>query len=280
MAGRFSYQLMSLSANVYLQTVVKHILSQGDSLILASMSSLEDQGVYSLASNYGGLIARVFFQPIEESSRNLFSTLLSPTNNGEQSPDLTIVAKSHLVDILRAYEILSLIAFSLGPVMVPLVLHILGGSRWSSLEIDGLLSLYCYYIPFLAFNGITEAFVSSAANPSELRKQAVWMGAFSACFASSAYVFLKLGGLGAHGLVWANIVNMASRTLWSYLFTRSYFRRQKIRFALADIRLKFSTYLTGAVATSAVLANRGYVALDFYSFAKIFAGAIVFMLLM
>lgn len=249
-------------------------------MMLAAMSSLEDQGIYSLASNYGGLIARIFFQPIEESSRNLFSTLLTSDETSKQNMDYVSIAKAHLIDILQVYGILSLIIIPLGPLMVPLTLHILGGRQWSSPKVDSLLSLYCYYIPFLAFNGITEAFVSCTANPSELRRQTGWMGAFSVCFALAAYVFLKLGHLGAHGLVWANIVNMAIRILWSYFSIKSFFRRHGNDLSVVDVSLHFCSYIIGILATSMMLANQGQVATEFYSVMKTFAVGIAYTLLM
>lgn len=279
-ADRFSFRLMSLSATVFFQTVVKHILTQGDSLILAAMSSLEDQGIYSLASNYGGLIARVLFQPMEESSRNLFSTLLAYNEINNQNADCVDMARSHLVDVLQAYWILSIIVFPLGPVIVPLTLRFWGTDRWNSPKVEGLLSLYCYYVPFLAFNGIAEAFVSSAATPSELRSQAGWMGGFSACFALAAYIFLKLGGLGAQGLVLANIVNMAVRILWSYFFIKSYFGRHKNHLGLADVSLHLCSYLAGVITTSVLLSKRVYVATNLHSTIGIFIAGVAYILLM
>lgn len=225
-------------------------------MILASMASLEDQGIYSLASNYGGLIARILFQPIEESSRNLFSALLSPSETKMRDTHAINAAKSHLVDILRGYGILSAIILPVGPVLAPRVVHILGGRRWTSPGVDGLLSLYCYYVPLLAFNGITEAFVSSAASTTDLRRHAGWMGAFSACFVSAAYVFLKIGGLGAHGLVWASIVTMAVRLLWSYIFIRAYFRRHQSDLAPSDTTLRLATYATGMISALAIPAGQ------------------------
>jgi len=219
-------------------------------MMLAAMSSLEDQGIYSLASNYGGLIARIIFQPLEESSRNLFSTLLSPDNSGKRDKQHIHLAKDHLVDLLRAYQILAVLVFPLGPVMVPQVLQILGGRQWASPKVGDLLSLYCYYVPFLAFNGITEAFVSSAANPREIRKQTAWMGAFSACYALAAYLFLEIGSMGAYGLVLANIVNMIVRTLWSYNFIRSYLRRHGDGLVLGDLSIRPASYILGVIATA------------------------------
>ncbi|PTU20177.1 hypothetical protein P175DRAFT_0439402 [Aspergillus ochraceoroseus IBT 24754] len=248
-AGRFPWPLISLSSNVFFQSIVKHLLTQGDSMILAALASLEDQGIYSLASNYGGLLARILFQPIEESSRALFSSLLSSKVSENQGANIK-AAKSHLVNIMQGYMVLSILIFPLGPALVPRILHILGGQRWTVPDVDTLLALYCYYIPFLAFNGISEAFVSSTASPAEVRKQAGWMSLFSTCFALAAYLFLQIGGLGARGLVYANIVNMAVRIIWSFSFIRRYLRQYKQDLALAEFSVRPHTYVAGAVITA------------------------------
>lgn len=226
-------------------------------MILAAVSSLEDQGIYSLAANYGGLIARILFQPLEESSRNLFSTLLSPGDGKTQSNAQIRTAKNHLLDILRVYQLLSIFIFPLGPVMVPQILSILGGNQWSSPKVIRLLSMYCCYIPFLAFNGITEAFVSSAANTREIRQQTTWMGVFSACYALAAFLFLEIGSMGADGLVLANVVNMTVRTLWSFFFIRSYLRQHSSGLYAKEVGLRPITYMLGAIAT-ALMTARGF----------------------
>lgn len=253
--GRFSRQLTSVAASVFFQSMVKHILTQGDSMMLAAMSSLEDQGIYALASNYGGLIARIIFQPLEESSRNLFSTLLGSDGDGKRSTSHTHAAKVHLVEILRAYQLFSAFIFPLGPLMVPQLLRFVGGRQWAAANIGDLLSLYCHYIPFMAFNGIAEAFVSSAASPQEIRRQTVWMGAFSACYALAAYLFLEVWSMGAYGLVLANIVNMAVRAIWSYNFIRSYLRRHGEGLRIAEICIRPASYILAAIATGATAAQ-------------------------
>lgn len=255
-AGLFSRPLMTVAGSVFFQSTVKHLLTQGDAMMLAAMSSLEDQGIYSFASNYGGLIARILFQPIEESSRNLFSSLLPSSKSATQINNNISVAKSHLLDILRAYGLLSIFIFPLGPTFIPLLLRIIAGHRWTHPKIISLLSTYSFYIPFLAFNGISEAFVSATASPADLRKQTGWMGVFSACFAFAAFLFLRVGQLGVEGLVWANIVNMIVRTIWSFYFIRSYLRRHGNDLTLADVSLQKFTYAVAAVAISATLTQR------------------------
>ncbi|PYI00490.1 nuclear division Rft1 protein [Aspergillus sclerotiicarbonarius CBS 121057] len=259
---RFSWPMITLSTNVFFQSVIKHILTQGDSMMLATMTSLEDQGIYALASNYGGLMARVLFQPIEESSRTLFSSLLNSGGTGKLSGKNVNAAKSQLTEVVRAYSLIAVVGFPLGPALVPQVLHVLGGRSWASPRVSSLLSLYCYYIPFLAFNGISEAFVSSAANPAELRKQAVWMGGFSACFASAAYLFLKVGGLGAHGMVYANIVNMAVRIVWSFSFIQSFFSRHKSGMALSELTPRPLTCIAGVIVCMILTTRQLYASVN------------------
>lgn len=217
-------------------------------MMLAALSGLEDQGIYSLASNYGGLAARIIFQPLEESSRNLFSALLSADEKGKLNNVRVRTAKNHLIDILRAYQLLSVLIFPLGPLMVPQLLHLLGGRQWASPKVGELLSVYCYYIPFMAFNGITEAFVSSAASSQQIRRQTMWMGVFSACYALAAFFFLEVGHLGAYGLVLANIVNMIVRTIWSYGFIGTYFQRNGCSLSTSEVTIRPASLVLCAMA--------------------------------
>lgn len=248
--GLFSRRLTNLAASVFFQSLVKHLLTQGDSMMLAALSTLEEQGIYSLAANYGGLVARIVFQPLEESSRNMFSMLLNSDESSKRSMDKVRLAKAHLVDLLKAYQLLSILIFPIGPAMVPHVLHLVGGRYWAASGFGDLLSLYCYYIPFLAVNGITEAFVSSSAESRDIRNQTVWMGGFSACYALAAYLFLQIGAMGAYGLVLANIVNMAVRTLWSYNFIQSYLYRNGDGLALREVSVRPVTFVLMTVATA------------------------------
>ena len=196
----------------------------------------------------------MLFQPIEESSRGAFGRLLasdsspasepvkrapektSPESLSDQrrtqedslaadskvkrSTNGVLSARSYLITLLHLYGLLSLFIAVVGPTIAPLLLRYVAGSAWSSA--GPVLSVYCYYIPLLALNGILEAFVSAVATPAELRVQSAWMLAFSAGFAASGYVLLRIYDYGAKGLVAANGVNMAMRIVWSWTFVRGY----------------------------------------------------------
>ncbi|KAI9782671.1 MAG: Oligosaccharide translocation protein rft1 [Peltula sp. TS41687] len=233
----FSRPLLSLAGSIFLQSSIKHLLTQGDSLLIATLASLRDQGIYALTANYGGLIARTLFQPIEESSRTLFSKLLSSPTTASTKPDRSRVhtAARVLSTILRLYLLLAIIAVSLGPSLAPVLLQLVAGDRWISSGAGDVLGTYSYYVPLLALNGVTEAFISAVATPAELHAQSVWMVAFSLGFAGAGLVFLRWLGWAAQGLVWANVVNMLLRVVWSTAFIRSYFGRNAAGFSLTRV---------------------------------------------
>lgn len=225
-------------------------------MILATFSTLEDQGIYSFASNYGGLVARMVFQPIEESSRNLWSKQLNTADKDKKEHKVQVeAARSHLTDILRAYAILALLALGIGPDVVPIGLKTLMGSRWKSEKVQGLLSAYCCYIPFLAFNGITEAFVSAAVSPADMRRQAAWMTVFTLCFGVASFLLLTVASLGAFGLVLANIINMSVRTIWSLSYIQGYLRQNGSELKVTDFSPNIQTLGVLALAASRKLVD-------------------------
>jgi hypothetical protein len=66
---------LRLAGALTAQSLFKHLLTQGDKIVLALGSSHYSQGLYALAQNYGSLAARLFFQPLEESGRLMFARL-------------------------------------------------------------------------------------------------------------------------------------------------------------------------------------------------------------
>lgn len=53
------------------QGVVKHLLTEGDRMLLALLASRADRGAHAVVANYGSLAARLVFCPLEESLRRL-----------------------------------------------------------------------------------------------------------------------------------------------------------------------------------------------------------------
>ncbi|KAK5196263.1 Oligosaccharide translocation protein rft1 [Exophiala xenobiotica] len=238
-AQRFHKAILGLATTMYMQSVFKLFLTQGDALILSFLSSLADQGAFALASNYGGLLARLVFQPVEESSRNMFGRLLSSSSSSASStqrqPTDTksntaaehakiVQALKYLTNTLHFYNILSLPLVSIAPHILPLVVRHIMGARWYTPSTASLLGVYCYYIPLMAVNGILDAFVTSVATPAQLRTQSIWMLLFTASYGIVVWAMLTKFQLGAAGLVGANMVNMGLRIVWSIVFVRQWVR--------------------------------------------------------
>jgi hypothetical protein len=216
--ARFSKSFASLAATLYGQSIFKQILTQGDAYILSFFASLSDQGAFALASNYGGLIARLFFQPIEEDSRNAFGRLLSGATAGQHTALNVSTALERLVSIFHLYGIVAIGSCCFLDQALPVMVRLIVGRAWWTPEISQILTTYCYYIPFMGFNGILDSFVTSVATPAQLATQSLWMAAFTVVYAAAAYTSLQVLGMGAQGLVLANIINMILRIGWSIVF--------------------------------------------------------------
>lgn len=249
----FSKPQLGLAATLYAQSIFKQLLTQGDALILSFLASLSDQGAFAFASNYGGLIARLIFQPIEESSRNTFGKLLAASSaNGKPVKSNMQAAVDHLSGILHLYSLITLLSLAYLPTILPFIVLTIAGPAWCTPAISALLSTYSYSIPFLAYNGILDAFVTAVASPAELGQQSFWMAGFTAAYLGSAYILLHVLDLGARGLVVGNMVNMALRIGWSVVFIQRYFRSQDVRVETTEMRPRATT-IASCVGTAAIL---------------------------
>ncbi|KAI1442616.1 Rft-1-domain-containing protein [Annulohypoxylon stygium] len=251
--GYFYKPTLQLASSLTAQSFVKHILTQGDTFLVSVLSDPGSQGIYALANNYGGLLARLVFQPIEESSRNYFSKLLSSAR-GLPDKQAVAKAKSDLQALLKFYVILGVCVVMAGPFAAPLLIQIVAGAKWSASGAGAVLARYCLYIPLLAINGVAEAFVSSVATESEVHRQSLWMGAFSLAFGIAGFVSLRILDLGAAGLVYANCINMMCRIIWSGTFISQYFKNKGADFGWSSVLpdgLALST-LTAAIFWASV----------------------------
>ena len=256
--GLVSRSLLWLAFTLSAQTIVKQLLGEGDHVVMALFASLEDQGSYDLAHNYGSLIARMLLQPVEEGCRGLFGRLCANTAEGakgEETAPKTDTgrkgglkedsldtkkkvdqARSNLELVLRLYWLFTCLICAVGPSLAPLLLRLIAGAKWSSSSSTDqptnsagtVLATYCYLLPFMAFNGILEAFVSAVASPKQLYQQSFVMSIFTAAFGAASVVFLGVLKWGAHGLVLAQCVAMGLRILWSWRFSQKWFTERDL----------------------------------------------------
>ncbi|KAG9327443.1 hypothetical protein KVV02_000392 [Mortierella alpina] len=238
--------LLKLSQTLTIQSLLKHVLTEGDKMMMTSFSSEYDQGVYAFVLNYGSLIARILFQPLEETSRTLFSKLLADVGKETEisaasttSSDSTVhaeltesqvanlvLSRNLLLTIMKFHVLLGLVFIAFGTHYTATLIDLVVGQYWSRQTVaPAVLALYCYYVPIMGLNGITEAVVQAVASDKELGVLSYWMVGFSAVFCSTG-AFLMWGmGLGARGIVLANCVNLSMRIFWSMWFLSGYFGR-------------------------------------------------------
>ncbi|MBW0472601.1 hypothetical protein O181_012316 [Austropuccinia psidii MF-1] len=194
----------------------------------------------------GSLIARILFQPIEETSRLYFSKHLSlsiSASNGNPRPETQAVewlsaSVKLLFSLLDFYAYLGLLFITFGPPFVYSALLILLGSQSPYLHhgpqstVVQVLRAYCSLLPLLGLNGVIEAFVQSAANEADLSRLSKLMVAWCAVFISAVAVFSSswashLWGITPEvGMVLATGINMSCRIGFGWIFANRYLHQR------------------------------------------------------
>ncbi|KAI9739054.1 MAG: Oligosaccharide translocation protein rft1 [Cirrosporium novae-zelandiae] len=266
--GIFSQPLLTTTINLYIQSLVKYLLTQGDTLLISVLATLETQGAYALASNYGSLIARLIFQPLEETSRSVFANLLaspfSPTSTPQETetkpktetktnpkpnnhnPTPTQLSP-YLLTLLHLTTLLTLLACSLGPPLAPLLLTTLLSSRWTHTSAPRVLATYTLYIPILFLNGLSESFVAVAASNAQIRAQSAFMTAAFFVYAAAAGLLVGVFDLGGVGLVAANALNLVGRIAWCARFVLGYLGEDAV-----EVEWRDALPSAGSVSTALV----------------------------
>ncbi|KAG0148112.1 hypothetical protein CROQUDRAFT_41766 [Cronartium quercuum f. sp. fusiforme G11] len=227
------------------QSILKQFLSEGDKMIVGRLCPIANQGSYALALNYGSLVARIIFQPIEESARLYFSKTLGPITNNhkpiqikedsdkqvesskenlkEDQPNDHHLIRDEAITTLSALILfqsyLGLILITFVPSYIKPALILILGPNSSYLSghaiVINILKTYCNLLPLLALNGILEAFVQSVANQKELKQMNSMMILWCITYIGSIYLFKHLNEIG---MIYSNCINMMFRILYSYHF--------------------------------------------------------------
>lgn len=238
-------QTASVAWTLTLSSVVKHLLTEADkiALNLAGRSSAE-MGVYAVTNNYGSLVARMVFLPVEDSARIAFAkgaadvrtrasaasaSLGDPSRKHTRAQDVQAVVDSlralcvlfsRLVRLMAAVGVFFPVV---GCAYSELAVGVLFAPQWRIAETVQTLSLYCAYIFVLGVNGVTEAFVQAVAPPASLGRLGAGLVGSTAMFAVSVVPCVQLFGTG--GIVLANALSMAARVAFNLWFVHGTFSR-------------------------------------------------------
>ncbi|KAM8926528.1 man(5)GlcNAc(2)-PP-dolichol translocation protein RFT1 isoform 2-T2 [Lycaon pictus] len=237
-----------LTWSFFKQSFLKQILTEGERYIMTFLNVLNfgDQGVYDIVNNLGSLVARLIFQPIEESFYIFFAKVLERGKDATlQKQEDVAVAAAVLESLLKLALLAGLTITIFGFAYSQLALDIYGGAMLSSGSGPVLLRSYCLYVLLLAINGVTECFTFAAMSKEEVDRYNFTMLALSSSFLVLSYLLTQW--CGSVGFILANCFNMGIRITQSLCFIHRYYRKSPHR-PLAGLYL--SPALLGAFVLS------------------------------
>ena len=235
------------------QGVLKHLLTEGDRLVLVSTASRQEKGVYSVVTNLGSLAPRLVFQPLEEAGRALFGRLaLQTAQQGPSARHAVQASWTTLAALLRLVLLVGCTFACFGAPFTGVLVSLLLPGRWVGLAVPQALALYCLYVAALALNGMTEAFVFATASQAALFRLNLRMVCISLAYCAAAWLAVGPAGLGVPGLIGAGALNMLLRSASSTLHIHQHFAAwPDVDVSLANALPAPQTLLVAAVASAA-----------------------------
>ncbi|KAG7665796.1 RFT1 [[Candida] subhashii] len=219
----FQNEIFKIWKEFFIQMLFKQLLTEGDKLIINYLCTIDEQGIYAVISNYGAIIARLLFQPLEESTRLMFTKILNSTAT-TSSFDSTKQSFNYLKLISIFYFNLSIMILFAGITNAPFLLQFIIGRKWGhNTDLFDLFQIYIIYIPFLAFNGILEALYSGMASNKDMKRFSSYMIFVSILIVCVSYLLIEKLRFGILGLIIANVINMALRIGFCFVGIKKYY---------------------------------------------------------
>ncbi|TKC41522.1 hypothetical protein EI555_020117, partial [Monodon monoceros] len=243
-----NWEEAKLTWSFFKQSFLKQILTEGERYVMTFLNVLSfgDQGMYDIVNNLGSLVARLIFQPIEESFYIFFAKVLEREKDATlQKQEAVAVAAAVLESLLKLALLTGLTISVFGFAYSQLALDIYGGAMLSSGSGPVLLRAYCLYVLLLAINGVTECFTFAAMRKEEVDRYNFTMLGLSSSFLLLSYLLTHW--CGSVGFILANCFNMGIRITQSLCFIHRYYRKSPHK-PLAGLFL--SPVLLGAFALS------------------------------
>jgi oligosaccharide translocation protein RFT1 len=202
-----------LSLSFFKQGFLKQILTEGEKYMFTwfSLMTLPQQGVYDVIANLGSIPARLFFSKLEESAHLYFSQTVTRGEKGGKE----VAPTRHLHLLLKGLVLLGLVVCTFGVSYSHLLLHLYGGELLSSGEGPSLLRMHCFYVMFLAVNGVSECYAFCAMTHEQVARYNYLMAAMTATFLCLTWLFAK--AFGPVGFIVANCCNFAMRIAHNFV---------------------------------------------------------------
>jgi oligosaccharide translocation protein RFT1 len=228
-----SVSLLHSALTITGSSLLKHILTEADKIVLTLFFSSYDQGIFAFANNYGSLIARLVFMPIEDSTRLSFASIMNDirsisSQNHTYSPiEFRMLLNQKYHDLLYFSSLLQMISLFgmifviFGPPYVRVAVILFLKSSWRNEEVIQTLCFYCLYIFILGVNGISEGFVQTTCNEKDFKYTNHSYLFSTITYTVTAYLFSR--SLGSRGLVLASCFSMLIRIIFNFRYIHGFF---------------------------------------------------------
>ena len=218
----------------------KMILGKGENVILVALFDEAAWSSYALVSNFGSLILRTLFAPVEEIAFSYFST----ADGSFERRD-----RLHIARILLGIQgALGAIALGYGPTYGYFALRLLYGRGWADDE-DAVsaFQLYCVFLFAASLNGIMEAYAHATADVQWMRRNVFFQIACSTVLCVASWT---LRSYGARGLIVATTCSMALRVVRCLFFLSPPLRWVHPRVPTLYASIFFSALIAWGISSS------------------------------
>ncbi|CAK9202747.1 unnamed protein product [Sphagnum troendelagicum] len=213
----FDVGLVFLCGTFTFQSVQKLVLQEGEKVVLVLFDTAYNQGIYGLVDKLGSLVVRSVLQPFEESTFTSFAKAVSDRTTRE-----THGMERTLLLAMKFVNLIGLVFVTFGPSYSYVLLRLIYSQTWSDGDATAALGCYCIYVFALALNGTSEAFVHAVVTRSQLLQSSAWMLVFSVLYMCLSVLLIRAAP--STGIILANTINMALRTIYSLTFIQSFFK--------------------------------------------------------
>ncbi|XP_076062620.1 man(5)GlcNAc(2)-PP-dolichol translocation protein RFT1 isoform X2 [Oratosquilla oratoria] len=209
-------ELGSLAWGFFKQGWLKEALTEGEWYLMNffPLISLAQQGVYQVVNNLGSLTSRLLFRSIEAASYKYFAQMIQRGKPiMEQDKRAISEVVRFLSDVLHNLLLLCLVIVVFGWSYSRTLLFVYGGEKLSESSGVKLMRAQCFYVIFLALNGITEAYTFAAMDDTQLTRYNVFLVSCSVVYMVATVILTQL--FGALGFILGNCTNMFLRIVFN-----------------------------------------------------------------
>lgn len=239
--GRYYIEIDSeqklLAWSFFKQGWLKEALTNGESYLMSffSLISLAQQGTYQVVNNLGSLAARLVFRSIEAAAYKYFAQMMYRGKLlTDQDAEKVNQVAHFLSKLLRGLVVTSLVIVIFGFSYSSMLLRLYGGETLSHGIGTPLMRAQCFFVVFLAINGVTEAYTFAVMDDTQLGFYNRLLICFSVLYVVSAVLFSYY--MGAIGFVIANCLNMSCRIVYSFWYIHMHYKNWEIH-PLASLQI-------------------------------------------